>query len=274
MNLLINGEQTDQLSALDRGIQYGDGLFETIAVIDGRLCLWERHLQRLQSGCKRLGITAPEPAGLLAEASALTRHCQRAVLKIVVTRGIGGRGYHPSKDAQPSRVIYCTPWTEYPAEYWEKGISMRLCSTGLGINPALAQIKHLNRLEQVLARAEWSDPAIFEGLMLDSDGHVIEGTMSNLFLIKKGVIITPDLKHCGVAGIMRGVIIELAATLNIPLVIEDVSLDDVKSADAIFISNSLIGILPVRIFSGQHYSLEPIPSALIQAVNRQMSGHD
>lgn len=273
MNLLINGKQTDQLSALDRGIQYGDGLFETIAVIDGQLSLWERHVQRLLSGCKRLGITAPEPAGLLAEAKTLVSHLQRAVLKIVVTRGIGGRGYRPSKDAQPSRVLYCTPWPDYPEGCWKKGIAMRLCATGLGINPALAQLKHLNRLEQVVARSEWSDPAIFEGLMLDSDGRVIEGTMSNLFLIKKGLLITPDLQRCGIAGIMRGLIIELATKLNIPLLIEDVSLDDVKSADALFISNSLIGILPVRAFSGQSYRLEPIPPVLIQAVDRQMSGH-
>ncbi len=271
--MLINGEQTDQISALDRGIQYGDGLFETIAVIDGRLSLWERHVQRLLSGCERLGITAPEPARLLAEAKTLISHQQRAVLKIVVTRGIGGRGYRPAKDAQPSRVLHCTPWPDYPAECWKKGISMRLCTTGLGINPALAQLKHLNRLEQVMARSEWSDPAIFEGLMLDSDGRVIEGTMSNLFLIKKGALITPDLKYCGVAGIMRGLIIELASKLNIPMQIEGVSLDDVKSADALFISNSLIGILPVRVFSGQNYHLEPIPPALIQAVDRQMSGH-
>ncbi|MCF6354042.1 MAG: aminodeoxychorismate lyase [Candidatus Polarisedimenticolaceae bacterium] len=272
MNLLINGKQTDQLSVLDRGIQYGDGLFETIAVIDGRLSLWERHVQRLLSGCKRLGITAPEPAGLLAEAEALISHQQRAVLKIVVTRGIGGRGYRPSKDLQPSRVLYCTPWPDYPEECRKKGILMRLCATGLGINPALAQLKHLNRLEQVVARSEWSDPAIFEGLMLDSDGRVIEGTMSNLFLIKKGLLITPDLQRCGVAGVMRGLIIELAAKLNIPVLIESVSLDDVKSADALFISNSLIGILPVKAFSSQSYCLELIPPELVRAVDRVMSG--
>ena len=270
--MLINGEPTDQIPALDRGTQYGDGLFETIAVIDGQPCLWERHIQRLYAGCKRLSIVAPEPAELLAEAQVLINGQQRCVLKIAVTRGVGGRGYRPPEKTQPSRIISCSPWPDYPKEYWEKGVAIRLCSTCLGINPALAQLKHLNRLEQVLARSEWNDPAIFEGLMLDSDGRVVEGTISNLFLMKNGTLITPDLKRCGVAGIMRELIIELAVALNIPLKIEDVGLDDVRHAEAMFISNSLIGILPVRLFYGQVYRLDSIPPALIQAVDKQMNG--
>ncbi len=270
--MLINGVQTDQLSALDRGIQYGDGLFETIAVIDGQPCLWGRHIRRLQAGCKRLGITAPESAELLAEAKAVIKDHQRGVLKIIVTRGSGGRGYRAPEDTRPSRIIYCTPWPDYPDDYWEKGILIRVCSTCLGVNPTLAQLKHLNRLEQVLARSEWSDAAVFEGLMLDSDGRVIEGTMSNLFLIKKGALITPDLSRCGVAGIMRELIVELAGRLNIPVSVKDVSLDDLKGAEAMFISNSLIGILPVRALSGQTFSLDPIPSVLLQAVNEYMNG--
>ncbi len=268
--MLINGEPTDQISALDRGIQYGDGLFETVAVTGGQPCLWGRHIQRLQAGCKRLGIAAPEPAGLLAEAQMLINDQQRCVLKIVVTRGAGGRGYRPLEKAQPSRIISCSPWPDYPEEYWKKGVTLRLCSTRLGINPLLAQLKHLNRLEQVLARLEWSDPAIFEGLMLDSDGRVIEGTMSNLFLVRNGVLVTPELKRCGVAGVMRELIIEQAATLNIPLKREDIGLDDLRHAEAMFISNSLIGILPVRSFSGRAYRLDSIPSALIRAVEKQM----
>ncbi len=274
MNLLVNGEQTDRLPVLDRGIQYGDGLFETIAVREGRPCLWERHLRRLRRGCERLGIAPPDPAGLLAESQAVIQGRQRAVLKIVVTRGAGGRGYRPPQDPQPSRLIYCTPWPGYPEAYWKKGVAVRLCTTALGINPALAQIKHLNRLEQVLARSEWNDPAVFEGVMLDSDGRVIEGTMSNLFLVRKGCLVTPDLKRCGVAGILREVIIECAAALGIPLTIGDVRLEALQEADALFLSNSLIGILPVRRFSGCGYSLEAIPPALIQAVDRQMNGHD
>ena len=269
--MLINGVQTDQVSALDRGIQYGDGLFETIAVVDGRLRLWERHIQRLCHGCKQLGITVPEQTELLAEAKAAIKDQQRCVLKIIITRGSGGRGYRPPIDEMPSRIIYCSPWPDYSEDCWAKGILMRVCSTRLGINPTLAQFKHLNRLEQVLARSEWNDPTIFEGLMLDIDGRAIEGTMSNLFLVQNGALITPDLSRCGIAGVMREVILACAASLNIPVSVKGVSLDDVKSADAMFIVNSLIRILPVRGLSGQRYSLDPIPSALIKAVDEYVS---
>ncbi len=270
--MLINGVQTDQVSALDRGIQYGDGLFETIAIMDGHLSLWERHLQRLHHGCDRLGITAPDSAELLAEAKTVIKNHQKGVLKIIVTRGIGGRGYRPPVDMQTNRVVYYSPWPDYPEACWEKGILIRICSTCLGINPTLAQLKHLNRLEQVLARSEWVDSATFEGLMLDSDKRVIEGTMSNLFLIKDDMFITPDLNRCGVAGIMRGLIIELATTLNIPVIIKDVSLDDLKAADAMFISNSLIGMLPVRELLGVSYSLDLLPSILVKTVDDYISG--
>jgi len=270
--LLINGAKTDCISVLDRGIQYGDGLFETIAVIDGRFCLWERHIQRLRQGCERLGIVMPDVKELLAEASAVIQDKQKGVVKIIVTRGTGGRGYRSPADSQPSRIIYYSPWPDYPKSYWAEGVSLYVCETCLGINPALAQIKHLNRLEQVLARSEWSDPAIFEGIMLDSDGHVIEGTMSNIFLLENNVLTTPDLKRSGVAGVMRGLIIELACTLNISVVVKDISLDDVKNADAMFISNSLVRILPVRECAGRIYRQDLIPSALIKAVNDCVSG--
>jgi len=270
--LLINGKQTDQVSVLDRGIQYGDGLFETIAVIDGHCCLWERHFQRLCQGCERLGITVPDAAELFAEAEAAIKGHPKGVLKIIVTRGAGGRGYRPSANTSASRIVYYSPWPDYPEDYWKNGVSLRICSTCLGINPALAQLKHLNRLEQVLARLEWDDLSIFEGIMLDSDGRVVEGTMSNLFVIKNNILITPDLSRCGIAGVMRGLIIELAATLNIPVTIKDVGVDELKAADAIFISNSLIGILPAKELANQRYSLDPIFPALIKAVDEHTGG--
>ena len=270
--MLINGVQTDQITAMDRGIQYGDGLFETIAVIDGRFCSWKRHIQRLHHGCEQLGIPAPDTTELLAEAKDTIKDNQKGVLKIIVTRGMGGRGYRSPVDMQTSRIIYYSPWPDYSKDYWVTGVSLRICETCLGINPALAQLKHLNRLEQVLARSEWSDPAIFEGIMLDSDGRVVEGTMSNLFLIKNNILITPDLSRCGVAGVMRGLIIELTSKLNISVVIKDVSVDDVKSADAMFISNSLVRILPVKECAGQLYRLDSIPSVLVKAVDDYVSG--
>jgi 4-amino-4-deoxychorismate lyase len=247
MRALINGVATDQLSLSDRAIHYGDGLFETIAICNGRIEFWQRHMQRLARGCKRLGMTMPDSALLLSEARTLITN-DDGVLKIIISRGQGGRGYRPLSmdESQPTRIIVGYPWPDYPAENSEQGIALRYCTTSASLNPALAGMKHLNRLEQVLARAEWSDPAIAEGLMFDMNGRLIEGTMSNLFFVRSGALHTPDLSNSGVAGIIRKVILELANSLNIPVHCQHYSRDDLECADEIFITNSIIGLWPVR----------------------------
>ena len=188
--ILINGVSKQHIEISDRGFQYGDGLFETIEVRDGQAVFLERHLERLNAGCHRLHIPFPGAELLSFEVKKLCREkacgigSVRAVLKIIVTRGSGGRGYRQPDVIQPTRVLSLHPYPDYPEIYKEQGIVVRFCSTCLGLNPSLAGIKHLNRLEQVMARFEWNDPAIQEGLMLDVNGHVIEGTMTNLFYVK------------------------------------------------------------------------------------------
>ncbi|MBI2779452.1 MAG: aminodeoxychorismate lyase [Gammaproteobacteria bacterium] len=167
---------------------------------------------------------------------------QRRVL--LVSQETGGR--ERPGTVQPTRLVALYAWPEYPPAFWVEGVAVRLCSTRLGSNPALAGIKHLNRLEQVLARSEWDDPAIPEGLMLDGEGYVIEGTMSNLFIVRNGRLLTPDLTQCGVAGVMRGCILDGARDAGIPVDITQITLDDVKSSDEVFLCNSLIGVWPVR----------------------------
>ncbi len=267
--MLVNGERENRISANDRGFLYGDGLFETLAVIDGKTCLWRRHMARLQLGCERLGISMPDHEQLWVEAEQEIAGTGRGVLKIIVTRGQGGRGYRPPAAVNPTRVLQLTPWPDYPDAAWRQGITARICHTRLGTNPALAGIKHLNRLEQVLARAEWQDSAIAEGIMLDVDERVIEGTMSNLFMICGGCLVTPDLSRCGTAGVMRELIIEVAGRLALPVIIKDVYLDDLLQADALFFSNSLIGIWPVKSLQERSFSLQVIPPNLIQEVMTQ-----
>jgi len=137
------------------------------------------------------------------------------------------------------------PWPEYPAANAEQGVKIRLCTTRLGDNPVLAGIKHLNRLEQVLARQEWMDDDIHEGLLMDADGNLVEGTMSNLFIVSNGVLMTPDLSCCGVAGIMRTIILEQAEQQGMDTRITKISRQALQEADEAFLSNSLIGIWPV-----------------------------
>ncbi len=205
--LLINGLQpTDRTHALgvdDRGLQYGDGVFETALLIRGRIRFLEDHLLRLEAGCLRLGITCPERAALLKDLGVLTAGRGEGVLKIIVTRGGGGRGYRPPDKPAPTRILALYPLvgaTALPGA----GIAVRWCETRLGRNPGLAGIKHLNRLEQVLAQAEWRDPTIAEGLMLDTEGEVVAATSGNLFIVRDGMLSTPDLRYCGIRGVMRG----------------------------------------------------------------------
>ncbi|MCX7089408.1 MAG: aminodeoxychorismate lyase [Methylococcales bacterium] len=244
--VLINGSSEHCLDVTDRGLQYGDGLFETIAVYQGQPVYLQEHLQRLQRGCERLLIPCPALDLLRNEAVQLSQHTQQAVLKIIVTRGSGGRGYRQPDSIAATRILSLHPYPDYPAHFKQQGITARFCQTRLGLNPSLAGIKHLNRLEQVLARAEWQDATIQEGLMLDALDRIIEGTMSNLFFIKDQAIVTSPLTHSGVAGILREKIMQIAERDNIPLKQHYFKQDALLAADEVFVTNSIIGIWPVK----------------------------
>ncbi len=243
--ILINGERKRFIEIADRGFQYGDGLFETIEISHAHPLFLDNHLERLQLGCQRLRIPSPGLELLASEANEICKGVDRAVLKIIVTRGSGGRGYRPPELMLPTRVLSLYPYPEYPTEHHQHGIKVRICEIRLGLNASLAGIKHLNRLEQVLARAEWHESEIQEGVMLDADGYVIEGTMSNIFYIKNGTFYTPSLLTSGVSGIMRGIIMGLLSTRKLPVVEHKVMLHELLSADEVFVCNSIIGVWPV-----------------------------
>lgn len=268
--MLINGQAGDHVSAFDRGLQYGDGLFETIAVRDGAPLLFDHHLRRLAEGCRRLRMPAPDPALLAREAASLCDGATRAVLKLIVTRGPGRRGYRIATDEPPAptRIVMLLPAPAMAAEDYRQGIALRLCQTRLGANPALAGLKHLNRLEQVLARAEWDDPEIREGLMMDREGAVIEGTMSNLFIVSAGKLRTPALGDCGVAGILRARVLETAAAHGITATEGRLLPGDVEAADEAFVCNSLIGVVPVCRFERTELAVGPLTRRLMAALGR------
>ncbi len=272
--MLINGKTETQISATDRGLQYGDGLFETIAVRDGHPCLWYQHMERLQSGCRRLNIPAPDSSLLYDEVRQEIGDANHGVIKVIVTRGPGGRGYTPPAESMPTRIVNWSEMQEYPDEYHQKGIVARLCATRLGWNPTLAGIKHLSRLEQVMARSEWNDPSIQEGLMMDSASYVIEGTFSNLFAMQNGRLVTPDLSRCGVAGVMQGVVMRAAEKLGVPVTIDNISVQDLWGADALFVTNSLIGLWPVRELSGHEFAIDVIPEILTATVMSEAFSHE
>ncbi|RMF99261.1 MAG: aminodeoxychorismate lyase [Gammaproteobacteria bacterium] len=261
---LINGRPGDSIPVTDRGFGYADGLFETIAVRGGQPRLLHRHLARLRAGCERLGIIAPL-AVLAAEIERLARGRARAILRVAITRGSGPRGYRPPADGSALRAVTLYPAGDAPRAYWRDGVRVIRCRTPAATSPAIAGLKTLGRLEQVLARAEWDDPAIAEGLMRNADGW-IGGTRSNLFLVRQGRLYTPRLVSAGVAGVMRGLVIEQARRLGRPAA--EVAVDDaqLESADELFLTNSQFGIWPVRQLGGRTLSSGPLTRALMQAL--------
>lgn len=266
--ILINGQPDNRIPVTDRGLQYGDGLFETLAFRQGALEFVDAHLARLMSGCERLRIPFADLDKLRLELVSLcAQTAVDSVIKIMLTRGSGGRGYKAPDEAEPLRILSSHPMPDYP-ESSQHGIIVRLCQQRLGINPSLAGIKHLNRLEQVLARSEWSDETIREGLMLDVDGRLVEGTMTNLFLVKDGKLLTAPIKNNGIAGIMRAELIKLAHQLNIGLTEADLTLNDLEQADEVFLTNSIINIWPVIAMSDtpHHWPHGPITMTLQSAL--------
>jgi len=244
---LINGQFSETLSVQDRGLHYGDGVFETLAVKQQQPLCWDKHYARLKTGCIRLGMECPSADLLLSESEQVYDDADCSVLKIILTRGQGSRGYRlPDKQNSLTRILASYPWPDFPADNPVAGVTIRFCNTRLGYNPQLAGIKHLNRLEQVLARSEWDDREIAEGLMRDTQNNIIEGTMSNLFIIRDNELITPDLTGCGIAGIIRECILALAENIGLRKLITTLTDEDLQSADEIFLCNSVIGIWPVR----------------------------
>ena len=241
----INGRAGHRLDSRDRGLQYGDGLFETMRVRDRSIRLLDFHLDRLAEGCRRLSILAPDAARLRAELTRAAARRSDAVLKLIVTRGVGARGYRPSGAERASRVMSLYPLAPAPARGPDAAVQVRLCATPLGANPRLAGLKTLNRLESVLARAEWTDGRIWEGLMRDADEHIVCGTMSNLFIRRGSVLTTPSLDRCGIAGVMRRWVLDQARSLDLRVTIGRVRLEDVAQASEAFLTNAVAGIVSV-----------------------------
>jgi len=263
--ILVNGSPTEHIPVADRGLQYGDGLFETLAVDTGQLLLWDAHLQRLLAGCRRLGLPAPDVDVLANESALLCAGQARAVLKIIITRGPAARGYAPPPVAVPTRILCRSPWPDHPAAYTRHGVAVTWCATPLARNPRLAGIKHLNRLEQVLARGECAPPYA-EGLMCDTDGHVIAGTMSNLFTVTGDTLATPDLSQSGVAGVVRAQVLAMARARGLDCRELRLTPAEVEAADELFLTNSIIGLWPVNRLDARTYPIGNVTQTIQKAL--------
>jgi 4-amino-4-deoxychorismate lyase len=265
--ILVNGQPGDTLPVQDRGLAYGDGLFETLAVRDGQPLHWDRHMARLAEGCARLDLPAPDTALWLAEAHRVLAGGRFGALKLLLTRGSGPRGYRAPSRPEPTRIVMGFETSGPPAAWSEAGVDVCLCRTRLGRNPTLAGIKHLNRLEQVLGRSEWQDE-FQEGIMLDTEDHVVEGTMSNLFLIRDDTtLVTPLLDQCGVAGVTRARVLDAARALGITCRESRLTVADLFQSRGLFLTNTLIGLWPVRRLDGREIPRHDLVARLRRALS-------
>ncbi|MCO4810295.1 MAG: aminodeoxychorismate lyase [Gammaproteobacteria bacterium] len=241
--------QTRAVDPSDRGFQYGDGLFETIAIRDGKPRQWQYHVERLNAGCERLGLELPGPSLELDLGVALARsnHDKSfCIAKIIVTSGSSVRGYGrmlPTPGEVYIGVFSATPLNK-PA--YLNGVATMLCETRLATGSPVAGMKTLNRIEQVLASSECLPTGAFEGFTLDVEDRLICGTISNVFIVKDKIVRTPSLDRCGVEGTMRRLVVRLLGQEGHNVEICDLMEEDLATADEVFITNSQMGAVPVH----------------------------
>jgi 4-amino-4-deoxychorismate lyase len=256
----VNGVVAAGISALDRGLQFGDGLFETLACLNGRPRFLPLHLERLEFGCERLQIPTPNLEELQAEILQILSGTQRAIVKVMVTAGEAvRRGYGRNAQQRATRITIRYAWPDAEDAQLHDGVVARTLTLRLGENPRLAGLKHCNRLEQVLARAELAaDPHAQEGILLSSSGNLVSATTSNLFLVRESCLLTPRIDQCGVSGVMRRVVLREARQAGIPARECELHAQDLQDAEEIFLTNALIGIRPVHTLDGRELTVGPV----------------
>jgi 4-amino-4-deoxychorismate lyase len=266
--VLVNGVASDSISVADRGLLYGDGVFRTFPARKGIVNAWRRHCEKLKDDCGRLGIRAPDSEVLESDLAHALAGVPDAAVKIIITRGVGERGYALPRNSNPTRIVSTAPLPAHPREWAEQGVKVRVCDVKLSMQRSLAGVKHLNRLENVLARAEWGNDDFAEGLLLDDRGNVIEGTMSNLFIWSGGVLSTPKLDRCGVAGVTRDRVLDFAREKGIRTEMRDIRLDEILDAEEVFFTNSIITLWRVRELNERLWTSNVMAAAVRDALEK------
>lgn len=274
MNVTLNGQVlVEGVSPYDRGLHYGDGLFETIVCMKGRARLLSLHMDRLSSSCERLRIALGDVTPLRREIEATAAAAGDALIKVIVTRGEAvARGYGWSGTEVATRLVYRYPLPPENFAAGSEGIRAAVAKLRYGENPQLAGMKHLNRLEQVIARSEVPVENAAELLVFSSSGNLVSGTMSNVFLVSQGRLLTPKLDRCGVAGVMRRVILREAAATGLAVEESVLGETDLARADELFITNARIGIWPIRVLDGREVGVGAVTRKLQARLESVLEG--
>ncbi|MFT7110492.1 MAG: 4-amino-4-deoxychorismate lyase [Psychrobacter glaciei] len=261
-----------EVDTWDRGVQFGDGLFETIRVIDQCAVNLDQHVKRLNSGLATLLINPPSSnmKNLIKEyvTSFVAETKQKnGIFKVIITRGSSVRGYGFEKNISANITAFYAPLPHYENTIYSHGVELTVCKTQCSIQTQLAGLKHLNRLENVLAKQELS--GAFEGLMLNHLGHVIEGTMSNLFFEKDNILFTPRLNLSGVSGVVRACVLLEAEQSSIDVKVKDITLSELETFSSGFICNSVMGIVPIKNINQYAFRSSNITKQLQSVINHR-----
>lgn len=252
INCWVNGIPSQTLSVFDRGLSYGDGIFTTALICSGRVQHLNQHIDRLKIGCKKLAISFSDFDKLSRQLIEIASSYEQSVLKVVITAGAGGRGYSRVGVEQPTVIVAVFPYPEHYYKWQKEGISLAKAKTQLGLQPMLAGIKHLNRLEQVLVRRELDNANADDLLVCDINNIIIETSCANLFWLSEGKIVTPDLSSAGVAGIIRQRLLQILP--NVEQV--SVEVNALNDAEEIWLCNSIMGIVPVSHYMGRQLKMK------------------
>ena len=243
---LINGSNTSGLDPFDRGLAYGDGVFRTFKVIDGKPLHWDYHFQTLSYDCEKLGIKLPNEALLLDDIKVLfTRTSGTFVAKWIITRGSSDRGYSIPKDIKPNRILLKNKFTTLPESLYLKGVNLEFSAKKTSSLLQLGATKHLNRLENVLAKQAVTSPS-FDAIMFDENDHVNECTSHNILALFGKQIHMPKHNHAGVSGVSRQIVMDHAQSLGYATIESNISKEQLLKANEIVIINSVNGALPVK----------------------------
>jgi len=269
----VNGVATDQISINDRGLSYGDGLFTTMLVSNGSCCLLPEHLSRLQDGIKRLAIAQIDFSQLLEQLTTAANVLEHGIIKVVITRGAGARGYSSLACDTPTVIVTTSPLPSHYPALRKKGINVGVSTIALGLNPVTAGLKHLNRLEQVLVRQQIDQEGWDDAIVLDCQGYIVESNLANIFWLKDGTLYTPSLEFAGVEGIMRNAVLAQAQAMNYQISIDRYRLSSVMDSDEIFITNSLMQVVPITMVEQRHYPIGSHTLSIAAAVVIEDGSH-
>jgi 4-amino-4-deoxychorismate lyase len=258
----INGIQQTSIELTDRGLAYGDGLFTTAKIKNGKVVLLDRHIERLTVGCQQLRLAVPSSQYLMNQLSSVAKPFSQAVLKVMITAGSGGRGYSRIglSGIDTNIIIMVSDYPEHYKRLAREGLDLGISQQQIGMSPMLAGLKHLNRLEQVLLRAELDERNEDDLVVTNCQGYVIEATSSNLFYWQKEQLCTPDLSQSGVNGLIR----QLILTKYPKTQICQTRLTDLNEATGMFICNSLMGIMPVKKYNNRLLAIEEVLKLQVQ----------